>query len=196
MTWLKSVALEGDVVLLEPMQLAHADSLVSAVQDGQSWKLWYASVPSPEGMYKYVETAVESAKNGQPAYVVRTKADRRIVGTTRFYDVKAQHRRASIGYTWYANSVKKTAVNTECKYLLMKYLFESSEALSLEFKTHYFNQTSRAAIERLGAKLDGVLRSHQIMRDGSIRDTAVYSILAHEWPTVKNHLLAKLANRV
>ncbi|KZN33672.1 GNAT family N-acetyltransferase [Pseudoalteromonas luteoviolacea] len=191
--WLKSNVLEGDVVVLEPIKLEHVESLASAVQDGESWQLWYASVPTPEKMYGYVEKAIEGAKSGQPAYVVKTKADNQIVGTTRYYDVKAQHRRASIGYTWYADTVKRTAVNTECKYLLIKHLFESCNALSLEFKTHYFNQASRTAIERLGAKLDGVLRSHQIMDDGSIRDTAVYSILSHEWPSVKNHLLAKLA---
>ncbi|MBQ4811428.1 GCN5 family acetyltransferase [Pseudoalteromonas luteoviolacea] len=190
--WLKSEVLEGANVVLEPIKMTHVDLLTDAVQDGNSWELWYASVPSPEQMHEYVEKAVEAAKNGAPAYVVKTKVDNKVVGTTRFYDVQGRHRRASIGYTWYANAVKKTVVNTECKYLLIKYLFDTSGALSLEFKTHFFNQTSRTAIERLGAKLDGVLRSHQVMQDGSIRDTAIYSILAHEWPSVKNNLLAKI----
>ncbi|KZN37946.1 hypothetical protein N480_14475 [Pseudoalteromonas luteoviolacea S2607] len=190
--WLKNKVLEGAAVVLEPIKMAHVEPLMDAVRDGSSWRLWYASVPSPEKMFGYVEKAVESAKNGAPAFVVKTRIDNKIVGTTRFYDVRAQHRRAAIGYTWYADAVKRTVVNSESKYLLMEYLFETHGALSLEFKTHFFNQTSRTAIERLGAKLDGVLRSHQVMPDGSIRDTAVYSILAHEWPSVRNNLLAKI----
>ncbi|KZN63921.1 GNAT family N-acetyltransferase [Pseudoalteromonas luteoviolacea] len=190
--WLKNKVLEGTAILLEPIKMAHVEPLMDAVRDGSGWKLWYASVPSPEKMFGYVEKAVESAKNGAPAFVVKTRMDNKIVGTTRFYDVHAQHRRAAIGYTWYADAVKRTVVNSESKYLLMEYLFETHGALSLEFKTHFFNQASRTAIERLGAKLDGVLRSHQVMADGSIRDTVVYSILAHEWPSVRNNLLAKI----
>ncbi|MDK2596222.1 GNAT family N-acetyltransferase [Pseudoalteromonas obscura] len=190
--WLSSGTIEGEVVLLEPIARSHCEDLIAAVNDGQNWRLWYASVPSPEDMYSYVDKALANMEHGEMAYVVKTKSDNKIVGTTRFYDVKENHKRASIGYTWYSNSVRRTAVNTECKYLLMSHLFDARDAMSLEFKTHFFNQASRTAIERLGAKLDGVLRSHQIMPDGSIRDTAVYSILAHEWPAVKNNLLAKL----
>ncbi|WP_063379149.1 GNAT family N-acetyltransferase [Pseudoalteromonas luteoviolacea] len=190
--WLKSKVLEGTSVVLEPIKMAHVEQLIDAVRDGNSWELWYASVPSPDKMFGYVEKAVESAKNGAPAFVVKTSVDNKIVGTTRFYDVFDLHCRAAIGYTWYADTVKRTVVNSESKYLLMQYLFETNGALSLEFKTHFFNQASRTAIERLGAKLDGVLRSHQVMQDGSIRDTAIYSILAHEWPSVKNNLLAKI----
>ncbi|AOT11129.1 GNAT family N-acetyltransferase [Pseudoalteromonas luteoviolacea] len=190
--WLSSGTLEGKLVVLEPLSVTHCDLLKEAVSDGQSWQLWYATVPTPEGMQAYVQKALEAMESGEMAYVVKTKHDGRVVGTTRFYDVKEKHRRASIGYTWYSDSVKRTGVNTESKYLLMSHLFDTKGALSLEFKTHFFNQTSRVAIEKLGAKLDGVLRSHQVMPDGSIRDTAIYSILSHEWPAVKNNLKARL----
>ncbi|MBQ4880248.1 GNAT family N-acetyltransferase [Pseudoalteromonas luteoviolacea] len=190
--WLSSGALEGDLVVLEPLSLSHCEELRNAVSDGTSWQLWYASVPAPQDMQDYVEKAIKGLERGEMAFVVKTKLDGKVVGTTRFYDVKEQHRRASIGYTWYSDSVRRTGVNTECKYLLISYLFETKGALSLEFKTHFFNQASRTAIERLGAKLDGILRSHQVMPDGSLRDTAIYSILSHEWPAVKNNLRAKL----
>ncbi|MCF6439288.1 GNAT family N-acetyltransferase [Pseudoalteromonas luteoviolacea] len=190
--WLSSDALEGDLVVLEPLLLSHCEELRDAVSDGTSWQLWYASVPAPQDMQEYVEKAIKGLARGEMAFVVKTKQDGKVVGTTRFYDVKEQHRRASIGYTWYSDSVRRTGINTECKYLLMSYLFDTKGALSLEFKTHFFNQASRTAIERLGAKLDGILRSHQVMPDGSLRDTAIYSILSHEWPAVKNNLRAKL----
>ncbi|KZN52718.1 GNAT family N-acetyltransferase [Pseudoalteromonas luteoviolacea] len=190
--WLSSGALEGDLVVLEPLSLLHCEELRDAVSDGTSWQLWYASVPAPQDMQDYVEKAIKGLARGEMAFVVKTKHDGKVVGTTRFYDVKEQHRRASIGYTWYSDSVRRTGVNTECKYLLISYLFETKGALSLEFKTHFFNQASRTAIERLGAKLDGILRSHQVMPDGSLRDTVIYSILSHEWPAVKNNLRAKL----
>ncbi|KID56199.1 GCN5 family acetyltransferase [Pseudoalteromonas luteoviolacea] len=190
--WLTSEALVGELVVLEPLLASHCDELKEAVNDGQSWQLWYAAVPAPEDMQAYVHKAIAAMEHGEMAYVVKTKHDGKVVGTTRFYDVKEKHRRASIGYTWYSDAVKRTGVNTESKYLLMSHLFDTKGAFSLEFKTHFFNQTSRSAIEKLGAKLDGVLRSHQVMPDGSIRDTAVYSILSHEWPAVKNNLIARL----
>ena len=137
--------------------------------------------------------AIENSKKGDIAYAVRLKDTHRVVGTTRFYNVDDANRRPMLGYTWYAKSACKTNVNTESKLLLLQYAFEQKAALAVEFRTHYFNQVSRAAIERLGAMQDGILRSHQIMRDGSIRDTVVYSILRHEWPAVKNNLLSKLS---
>lgn len=190
--WIKNQRLEGNYVLLVPIELHHIDPLKNAVMDGESWRLWFASVPSPEDMEEYVNTAIEQAKRGHIAYVVIDKKTSKVVGTTRYYDVEAKHRRASIGYTWYANSVRRTPINTEAKLLLLNNLFSECGALSVVFKTHFFNTTSRAAIERLGGKLDGVLRSDQIMKDGSIRDTAVYSIIASEWPAVRNNLYHKL----
>jgi RimJ/RimL family protein N-acetyltransferase len=192
MNWLEPVELKGQIVTLDPLDISHAGALKAAVMDGEFWKLWYANVPSPEQMESYVIRAVENAEKGNIAFAVRLNSTNRIVGATRFYNVDEPNKRPMLGYTWYAKSVCKSAVNTECKLLLLQHVFEQKEAIAVEFRTHYFNHVSRAAIERLGAKQDGVLRSHQIMRDGSVRDTVVYSILQHEWPAVKNNLLSKL----
>ncbi|WP_462163718.1 GNAT family N-acetyltransferase [Pseudoalteromonas xiamenensis] len=183
--------LKGAHVTLELLSEAHIDALEVAVMDGQHFNLWYANVPKPQEMGAYVLNAMEMAKKGNIAYAVRENQTGLVVGTTRYYDVSHEHKRACIGYTWYADAVRRTAVNTECKLMLLAQLFEREKAIAAEFRTHVFNQASRQAIERLGAKQDGILRSHQILKDGSIRDTAVYSILAHEWPSVKNHLLSK-----
>ncbi len=191
--WIKSAALEGDFVVLEPLQRDHVTALAEAVRDGEAWKLWFANVPSPEQMQSYVEQAIAASHNGDIAYAVRSKATGQVVGTTRYYQVDAKHKRALIGFTWYAASVRRTAINTECKLLLLQNLFEKYGAIAAEFRTHFFNQPSRAAIERLGAKLDGILRHHQIMPDGSLRDTVVYSIIAAEWPAVKANLKSKMA---
>jgi RimJ/RimL family protein N-acetyltransferase len=192
MGWLEPIKLEGGVVTLEPLEMDHVKPLKVAVADGEYWKLWFANVPSPDQMESYVIKAIENAKNGDIAFAVKLNSKNKIVGTTRFYNVDESNRRPMLGYTWYAKSACKTSVNTESKLLLLRYAFEQKAAIAVEFRTHYFNQVSRAAIERLGAKQDGVLRSHQIMRDGSIRDTVVYSILQHEWPAVKNNLMNKL----
>jgi RimJ/RimL family protein N-acetyltransferase len=185
--------LEGTYVALEPLMHSHVEALQSAVRDGELWQLWYASVPSPDEMARYVDTAIKASINGDMAFAVRNLKTQQIVGTTRFYNVEPVHKRGLIGYTWYAKSAQGTAVNTEAKYLLMQYWFEVQKANAVEFRTHFSNQASRRAIERLGAKQDGILRSHQILKDGSIRDTVVYSIIASEWPAVKNNLQAKLA---
>ncbi|HEV7928624.1 MAG TPA: GNAT family protein [Nitrosospira sp.] len=192
MIWLEPVQLTGKTVTLVPLGVDHAEALKAAVRDGELWKLWFANVPSCEQMEEYVIRAVEGAARGNVAFAVRLNDTHRIVGTTRFYNVDEINRRPMLGYTWYAKSVCKTGVNTECKLLLLQYVFEEKDAIAVEFRTHYFNQVSRTAIERLGAKQDGILRSHQITRDGSIRDTVVYSILRHEWPAVKNNLTSKL----
>jgi RimJ/RimL family protein N-acetyltransferase len=191
--WIKSAALEGNFVVLEPLQRDHVTALAAAVTDGEAWKLWFANVPSPEQMQSYVEQAIAASQNGDIAYAVRSKATGQLVGTTRYYQVDAKHKRAMIGFTWYAASVRRTAINSECKLLLLQNLFEKYGAIAAEFRTHFFNQPSRAAIERLGAKLDGILRHHQIMPDGSLRDTVVYSIIAAEWPAVKANLKSKMA---
>jgi RimJ/RimL family protein N-acetyltransferase len=192
MSWLEPVELKGQIVTLDPLDISHAGPLKAAVMDGEFWKLWYANVPSPDQMESYVIRAIENAEKGNIAFAVRLNSTNRIVGATRFYNVDEPNKRPMLGYTWYAKSVCKSGVNTECKLLLLQHVFEQKEAIAVEFRTHYFNHVSRTAIERLGAKQDGVLRSHQLMRDGSIRDTVVYSILRHEWPAVKNNLLSKL----
>ncbi|GAA3589695.1 GNAT family N-acetyltransferase [Marinobacter xestospongiae] len=190
--WIENEALTGQVVTLEPLTEAHIEPLQRAVADGEGWKLWYASVPTVAAIPEYVRQAMAAAERGDIAYAVRSRASGDIVGTTRYYNVDAANRRAMIGYTWYAAAVRRSAVNTECKLLLLGQLFEQAGAVAVEFRTHFFNQASRAAIERLGAKQDGILRNHQIMADGSYRDTVVYSIIASEWPAVKNNLLSKM----
>ncbi|WON74573.1 GNAT family protein [Nitrosospira sp. Is2] len=192
MTWLEPVQLTGAAVTLIPLGINHVEPLKAAVMDGELWKLWFANVPSCDQMEDYVMRAVESSAKGNVAFAVRLNSTHKIAGTTRFYNVDEINRRPMLGYTWYANSVCRTRVNTECKLLLLQYAFEEKNAIAVEFRTHYFNQVSRTAIERLGAKQDGILRSHQMMRDGSIRDTVIYSILGHEWPAVKSNLTSKL----
>ena len=184
--------LQGTYVSLEPLARFHVDALKEAVCDGELWSLWYASVPSPDEMAGYVDLAIQASVNGNMAFVVKNLKTQMIVGTTRFYNVEPAHKRGLIGYTWYGKSSQGTAINTEAKYLLMRYWFEVQKANAVEFRTHYFNEASRRAIERLGAKQDGILRSHQILKDGSIRDTVVYSIIVSEWPAVKKNLQSKL----
>ncbi|SEO81056.1 GNAT family N-acetyltransferase [Nitrosovibrio sp. Nv6] len=193
MSWLERIVLRGRIVTLDPLDINHIEPLRAAVTDGEYWKLWYANVPSPEQMESYVRNAIEGAEKGNIAFAVRLNETNKIVGATRFYNVDEINKRPMLGYTWYAKSACKTGVNTESKLLLLQHVFEQKEAIAVEFRTHYFNQASRTAIERLGAKQDGILRSHQIMRDGSVRDTVIYSILQHEWPSVKNNLLSKLS---
>lgn len=195
--FIEDVVLTGEHVVLEPMSLQHIDDLSCAVQDGELWKLWYTLVPQPpHKMEEWVNIALE-AKNklNQMPFIVR-KIDNGIngpiIGSTRFLNVYPEHRRVEIGSTWYAASYQKTAVNTECKLLLLTHAFEKLNCVVVEFKTHYMNTKSRNAILRLGAKQDGILRNHMIMPDGTYRDTVAFSIIESEWPSVKVNLLNKL----
>lgn len=191
--WIKKNLIEGQYVVLEPLTAEHVPALIEAVKDGEHWKLWFANVPSPEKMQQYVNDAIAQMFLGDIAYAVRAKSTNQIVGTTRYYGVDGLNRRALIGYTWYSNAARGTLVNTECKYLLLKQLFDRFEAIAVEFRTHIGNTVSRRAIERLGANQDGILRNHQILKDGSVRDTVVYSIIDSEWPEIKQKLLKKLS---
>ncbi|PQJ63505.1 GNAT family N-acetyltransferase [Vibrio chagasii] len=193
--WIEQSRIEGDNVVLEPLNLGHVPELIEAVKDGEHWKLWFANVPSPEKMEQYVVDAIAQMVLGNIAYAVRVKATNQVVGTTRYYGVDRPNRRALIGYTWYSNSARGTLINKECKYLLLRQLFEHYEAIAVEFRTHIGNTVSRKAIEGLGANLDGILRNHQILKDGSIRDTVVYSIIDSEWPEVKQDFLKKLSQQ-
>lgn len=193
MNWLSAPTLTGEHVTLEPLDEQHTNGLKTAVLDGQSWKLWYANVPTPETMANYVKEAIKGTQQGNVVFVVRCNITGEVVGTTRFYNVDGENKRAMLGFTWYALSVRRTPVNTECKYLLLRHIFETHGAIAVEFRTHFFNQGSRRAIERLGAKQDGIIRSHQISKDGSVRDTVIYSIIVSEWTAVKNNLEEKLA---
>lgn len=190
------VVLEGRHVMLEPMDLSHEAELRAAAADGELWKLWYTSVPAPDATRGWIETALAQRDNlGAMPFVVRRLQNGMpgpVVGSTRMFNVDETHRRLEIGHTWYARSAQRTPVNTECKLLLLAHAFEQLRCIAVEFRTHWMNHQSRAAIARLGAKQDGVLRSHMVMPDGSLRDTVVFSIIACEWPTVKRHLHYRL----
>jgi RimJ/RimL family protein N-acetyltransferase len=189
MSWPPAVTLEGDRVRVAPLGLEHHDALVEVVRDGELWNLWYTKVPRAEGVRAEIERRLSLRASGsmQPFVIIDKSADT-IVGATTFMNIDADHRRLEIGSTWYAQSAQRTGLNTECKFLLLQHAFEQLDCIAVEFRTHFFNQQSRRAIERLGAKLDGILRSHARLADGSLRDTCVYSITAAEWPAVKAHL--------
>ncbi len=187
--WIERVTLEDAHVRLEPLAVSHADGLAQAVADGELWRLWYTSVPAPGDVPTYIDTALREAVNGEgQAFAVRRLDDQRIVGSTRYCHADAANRRLEIGWTWYAAGAQRSPVNTSCKRLLLGHAFETLACIAVELRTHRFNRRSRTAIERLGARLDGVLRNHRILPDGSYRDTMVYSILDSEWPAVRRHL--------
>ena len=186
--FIEPVTLKGRHATLEPLAASHAGDLARAAGDGELWSLWYTGVASPEKMGEYVATALDMRErlDAMP-FVVRDPGGE-IVGCTRFFNVDAANRRVEIGHTWYAKRVQRTPLNTECKLMLLTHAFEHLACIAVEFRTHWFNHQSRAAIARLGAKQDGVLRNHQVDRDGVKRDTVVFSILDSEWPPVKRHL--------
>jgi RimJ/RimL family protein N-acetyltransferase len=187
--FIEPVTLKGRHATLEPLAREHEDSLRSAARDGELWRLWYTSIAPPEKMGDYVATALDMReKLGAMPFVVRDNASGAIVGCTRYFNVDAVNRRLEIGHTWYAKRAQRTAINTECKLLLLTHAFEALDCIAVEFRTHWFNHASREAILRLGAKQDGVLRNHQVGPDGSYRDTVVFSIIESEWPAGKKHL--------
>jgi RimJ/RimL family protein N-acetyltransferase len=178
---------------LEPLAREHEAALARAAADGELWNLWYTSVPEPGKTRAYIETALAMRENnGAMPFAVREAASGEIIGSTRFFNVEAAHRRLEIGHTWYAKRVQRTALNTEAKLLLLGHAFETLKAIAVEFRTHFMNQPSRTAIARLGAKQDGILRNHQIGRDGVARDTVVFSIIENEWPAVRANLRFRL----
>jgi len=189
MAFVEPVTLKGKHATLEPLAREHEADLRRAASDGELWRLWYTSVPAPDRTAAYIDAALEiREKLGGMPFVVRENASGEIVGCTRYFHVDAPNRRLEIGYTWYAKRVQRTAINTECKILLLTHAFEALRCIAVEFRTHWFNHASREAIARLGAKQDGVLRNHQLSPDGSYRDTVVFSIIESEWPAVKRHL--------
>lgn len=193
--WMRTPTLAGRRVRLEALQRDHVVELEQAAADGELWRLWYASVPARDGMPAYVDKALAARQAGTALPFVVRAADGRVVGTTRFYDIDVANRRALIGYTWYARSAQRTGINTEAKLLLLAHAFEQLGAIAVELRTHWMNQASRAAILRLGARQDGVLRNHMILPDGSRRDTVVFSIIDAEWPAVKRNLQFLLEQR-
>lgn len=189
MTWLEPVQLRGTRASLTPLAHSHADDLAEAVRDGELWQLWYTSIPAPDKIASFIDQRLAAQASGTCLpFAVLANATGRAVGMTNYLNVEPDHRRLEIGGTWYRTSIQRSPVNTECKLLLLGHAFDTLRCIAVEFRTHYFNYQSRRGIERLGAKLDGVLRSHQIASNGTLRDTCVYSIVAGEWPTVKAHL--------
>jgi RimJ/RimL family protein N-acetyltransferase len=189
----KPATLEGHGVRLEPLAREHHDGLVAAAQDGRLWELFYTSVPEPEQTRAYISGALAGQEQGTMLpWAVRDLQTGAIVGSTRYHDIIAAADRVEIGWTWYAKRVQRTHVNTVCKLLLFEYGFEKLGCQVIGLRTDNFNFRSQRAIEALGAKKDGVIRHHWVRRDGSIRDTVMYSVLVHEWPDVKKHLLFRL----
>jgi RimJ/RimL family protein N-acetyltransferase len=190
--WPGPVTLRGQHATLMPLSHEHHDGLAQAARDGELWNLWYTSVPRPENMRGEIERRLALQRSGSMLPFTVFDAHGEAAGMTTFMDIDAANKRLEIGSTWYRKSVQRTALNTECKLMLLRHAFDNLECIAVEFRTHFFNHQSRRAIERLGAKLDGILRNHRRLGDGSLRDTCVYSIIATEWPAVKRHLLHQL----
>jgi RimJ/RimL family protein N-acetyltransferase len=191
---LAPVTLEGYGIRLEPLSPAHQDDLTAAVADGRLWELWFTAVPEPEQVGAYIAAALNGQRAGQMLpWAVRELRTGAIVGSTRYHDIAAPIDRVEIGYTWYAASWQRSHVNTACKLLLLAHAFETVRCQVVGLRTDRFNVASQRAIEGLGARKDGVIRHHQARRDGTVRDTVMYSILAAEWPDVQRHLATRLA---
>ena len=187
------VTLEGHGVRLEPLGESHVEGLVAAAHDGRLWELWFTSVPEPAQAGSYVAAALKGQGEGSMLpWAVRELSTNAIVGSTRYHDIVAAADRVEIGYTWYAKRVQRTHVNTACKILLLGHAFETLNCKVVGLRTDNFNFASQCAIEALGAKKDGVIRHHWPRRDGTVRDTVMYSVLAAEWPDVKRHLETRL----
>ena len=194
MAFLEPVTLKGSHVALVPLTQDHHDDLVAAVRDGELWNLWYTIIPEPAKMRAEIERRLAlQAKGATLQFAVLEPSTGKAVGLTSYLNIDAVNRRVEIGATWYRASTQRTPLNTEAKLLLLTHAFEAKSCIAVEFRTHFMNQQSRRGIERLGAKLDGILRNHMVMANGTLRDTCVYSIIAPEWPTVKAHLTWQLA---
>ncbi len=187
------VTLEGHGMRLEPLSAAHTEALQAAVSDGRLWELWYTRVPEPNDVADYIAAALAGQEAGHMLpWAVRELGTGTIIGSTRYHDIVPDIDRVEIGYTFYAKRWQRTHVNTVCKVLLFEHAFDALGCRVVGLRTDNFNFTSQRAIERLGAKKDGVIRHHGARRDGSVRDTVMYSVLAQEWPDVRRHLELKL----
>ena len=188
------VTLEGHGVRLEPLGHEHAGGLRNAASDGRLWELWFTSVPEPSGVESYIDTALAGLAQGHMLpWAVRELAGGTLIGTSRYHDIVAPIDRVEIGYTWYAKAWQRSHVNTSCKLLLFAHAFDTLGCQVVGLRTDNFNFASQQAIERLGARKDGVIRHHQARRDGTVRDSVMYSVLAAEWPDVRRHLSLRLA---
>ena len=193
--WPSTVRLVGNYAALELLDQKHEQDLQESVADGQLYQLWYTTVPDADGIQLEIERRLALRKVGSMLpFAVIDQSSNRAVGMTTYMNIDAVNKRVEIGSTWYRKSIQRTPLNTECKLLLMTHAFEELNCIAVEFRTHVMNQKSRQAIERLGAKFDGILRSHSILENGTLRDTAVYSVIEPEWPVVKVNLQHKLVN--
>lgn len=189
-----ATTLEGHGVRLEPLTTAHRDVLTTAASDGRLWELWFTSVPAPNETAKYIDDALAGQEAGHMLpWVVRDLESGDIIGTTRYHDIVRAIDRVEIGYTWYAQRWHRTHVNTACKLLLLTHAFDALHCAVVGLRTDRFNVASQRAIAGLGARQDGILRHHQARRDGTARDSVIFSILAAEWPDVRRHLELRLA---
>jgi RimJ/RimL family protein N-acetyltransferase len=187
------LVLEGHGIRLEPLAEEHSDALAAAAGDGRLWELWFTAVPAPDGMRTYVIDALKAQRDGHMLpWVVRDAASGAVIGSTRYHDIVPAVERLEIGYTWYAQSRQRTSVNTTCKLLLLGHAFDTLGCKCVGLRTDNFNFRSQRAIEALGAKRDGVIRHHAARRDGTVRDSVMYSILASEWQDVQRHLELRL----
>ena len=192
--WLNPVQLNGQHIRLEPLSLEHISGLQQAAKDGELWNLWFTTVPHPDDTQAYIEKALKQQQQGTAIpFAIVDKTTDQIIGSTRICNAVPEHKRVEIGYTWYAKSFQRTAANTEAKLLLLSHVFETLNCIAVEFRTNWHNTKSRNAIARLGAKQDAVLRNHQILKDGTLRDTVVFSIINSEWLSVKKSLVFKLS---
>jgi RimJ/RimL family protein N-acetyltransferase len=193
MAWPEPITLRGSHATLEPLTHARRDELIEAVRDGELWKLWYTFVPSPDTVEAEIERRLEQQRKGTMVpFTIVDAATGKAAGMTSYMNIDAETKRLEIGSTWYRKSVQRTSMNTECKLLLLTHAFEVLDCVAVEFRTHFINHQSRRAIERLGAKLDGILRNHRRVLDGTLRDTVVYSIINSEWPMIRSHLSYQL----
>jgi len=189
MRFVEPVTLAGRHATVLPLAREHMAAVQAAAADGELWRLWYTGVPAPDQAAAWIDTALAMRENqGAMPFVIRDNASGDIVGSTRYFNVEAAHRRLEIGHTWHARRAQRTAINTECKLLLLTHAFETLNCIAVELRTNFFNFQSRRAIERLGARQDGILRNHQLTADGTLRDTVVFSIITGEWPAVKRNL--------
>jgi RimJ/RimL family protein N-acetyltransferase len=181
MSWLQPILLQGSRVTLAPLSHNHTNDLIEALHDGELWRLWYTSIPAPDKLTEFIDQRLAAQATGRwLPFAVLENATGKAVGMTNYLNAEPDHRRVEIGGTWYRKSLQRSHVNTECKLLLLEHAFEVLRCIAVEFRTHFFNHQSRRGIERLGAKLDGVLRNHQLADNGTLRDTCVYSIIASE----------------
>jgi len=191
--FVEPVSLTGDRwVALEPLSREHVPEITAAAADGELGRLWFTAAPALEAVEQWVDTRLAAQTPDKGLTFVVRSLDGALVGSSSYMNVDAPNRRLEIGNTWYVESVRRSGVNSEAKLLMLGHAFDRLGCVAVEFRTHFFNFTSRTAIEKLGAKLDGILRSHQVLPDGSRRDTVVYSILDVEWPSVRNNLLYRL----